>query len=169
MKNIVLVGFMATGKTSVGKILAKKLSCPVIDVDHCIEEKEKRKISDIFAKDGEPFFRKLEKDTIREIAQGQGVIITTGGGAVMDPENMEALRKTGWIVALFAKPETIFQRARSSHHRPLLKVEDMLAEINRLLTIRKPFYEKSDFQFDTDGRSAGQVAQLILETLEGKL
>lgn len=167
-KNIVLVGFMGTGKTSVGKALAKKLGRPVIDIDRVIEEKEKRKISDIFEKEGEPRFREIEKETIRAQAAREGAVITTGGGAVLDPQNVEALRKNGTLVALLASPETIFERVSNAKHRPLLIGKDMLAEIKRLLAVREPYYRQSDHQFQTDGRTAGQVADMILNALKEK-
>ena len=169
LRNITLVGFMGTGKTNVGKILGEKLNYSVVDVDRFIEDRERRKINDIFEKEGETYFRSLEKEAIKEISRKEGIVITTGGGAVLDPENIETLKKTGWIVALFARPETIYQRVKNSRHRPLLKGKDMLSEIKRLLVVRQPFYEKSDFRLETDGCTSSQVAELILEKLAGKL
>ena len=168
-KNIALIGFMGTGKTSVGKILAKRLNRPVVDVDLYIEANERKKISEIFEKEGEARFRALEKEAIRQICQRQGIVITTGGGAVLDSENLETLKKSGWVINLSATPETIFKRVRDSSRRPLLDGKDKLKEIERLLAIRKPFYDKADFQFGSDGRSSSQVAGLILEALAGKL
>ena len=169
LKNIALIGFMGTGKTSVGKILAKRLNRPVVDVDLYVEINERKKISEIFEKEGEARFRALEKEAIRQICQRQGIVITTGGGAVLDLENFEALKSSGWVVGLSAMPETIFKRIKNSRHRPLLDGKDKFKEIERLLAARKPFYEKADFHFDTDGRSASQIAELILKALAGKL
>ncbi len=168
-RNIVLVGFMGTGKTSVGKILAKKLNRSIVDVDEAIEASEKRKIRDIFKEDGEAHFRVLEKKAIQEIAQRRGLVITTGGGAVLDVQNIEVLKETGFLVALWASPETILKRVAHSKNRPLLKEEDRLVQIQRLLAARKPFYEKADFYFKTDGLTAEEVAKNILEKLEGEL
>ncbi len=159
-KNIVLVGFMGTGKSTVGKILAKRLNRTWIDVDQKIEENEKRKIAEIFEKDGEARFRQLEKEMIKNIVLGQNLIITTGGGAVLDAENRAALKKNGFVITLSATPETIFKRVRQSRHRPLLK-GDLLKEIERLLAEREPFYRESDCTFSTDGKSAAEVAEII--------
>lgn len=168
-KNITLIGFMGTGKTSVGKILAKRLNRPVVDVDLYIETSEKKKISEIFEQEGEARFRILEKEAIRQICERQGIVITTGGGAVLDPENFQALKNSGCVIGLSASPGTIFKRIKNSRHRPLLDGKDKVKEIERLLAARKPFYERADFYFDTDGRSASQMAELILKTLAEKI
>ena len=160
---------MGTGKTSVGKILARRLKKTARDVDEFIEAKEKRSIRDIFEKDGEAYFRRAEKEAIRAISREENVVITTGGGAVLDPENRKALSGSGWIVALHASPETIFKRVKNSKRRPLLQGEDMLSEIKKLLEIRKPFYNQADFSLDTDGKNTAQVTGMILRTLKEKL
>lgn len=165
-KNIVLIGFMGTGKSTVGKILAKKMSRALVDIDHRIEEREKRKISEIFEKEGEEYFRRLEKEMIRDTASHSGQVITTGGGAVLDAENFAALKSSGFLVALTASPETIYQRVKDTRHRPLLKSPDLMAEIRRLLEIRMPVYKKADLCFTSDGKSGAQVAEQILEALE---
>src|SRR5262245_20080100 len=111
-KNIVLIGFMGSGKSTVGKILARKLNRPLWDIDQSIEERERKRIAEIFEKQGEAYFRKLEKNMILEAASHSGQVITTGGGAVVDPENMKALQNSGILVALSASAETIFQRVK---------------------------------------------------------
>lgn len=168
-KNLVLIGFMGTGKSSVGKVLGRKLSRPVIDVDQMIEAAEKRKIESIFETEGEQGFRRIEKKAVAEAAAMDGVIITTGGGAVLDPDNMKALRTNGWILSLTATPETIYRRVKDSKHRPLLRHEDVLGEITRLLETRKSLYDDADYRFETDGRNPSQVARMILDTLKDKL
>ena len=164
-RNIILIGFMGTGKTSVGKSLSQQTGRRVVDVDHWIEQKTTQKIRDIFEKEGERHFRVLEKEAIAEISQMDSTVITTGGGAVLDPANMDALKKKGWVIALSASAETIYERVKDSRHRPLLK-ENVRTEILRLLEIRKPLYACADYVFKTDNLSPDQVAHLILETLE---
>jgi shikimate kinase len=164
-RNVVLIGFMGTGKTSVGKILARRLGRPVVDIDSRIEQTQKRKISDIFEKDGEAFFRKIEKETIVSVAKEEGLVITTGGGAALDPDNLLALREHGILVSLLASPETIFSRVKHSRHRPLLRTHAVFLEIQKLLEKRAPLYEKADMCFHTDGKTPLQVAELILEKL----
>lgn len=168
-KNIALIGFMGTGKTRIGKMLAKRLNRPMVDVDRYIEVSAKKKISEIFRKDGEAFFRNLEKEAIHEICERQAIVITTGGGAALNPENLTTLKSSGWVVGLSASPETIYCRVKDSNHRPLLDGKDKLKEIERLLEIRKPYYEKADFYFETDGKSPAQMADIILKTLAGKI
>jgi shikimate kinase len=165
-RNIALVGFMGTGKSSVGKVLAKKTGRRLVDIDREIETAEKRKIADIFASDGEARFRALEKEAIARASSGESAVITTGGGAVTDPANLAALKTGGVVVALWATPETIYRRVKDSKNRPLLNVDDVPAEIRRLLESRRPFYEKADHHFHTDGRTASQVAGMILEKLK---
>lgn len=164
-KNIVLIGFMGTGKSSVGKVLAKRLGRAWVDIDQKIEESQKKKIADLFEKEGEAHFRNLEKEMVHQVSQGAGLVITTGGGVVLDAENMQALKKNGVLIALAATPETIFHRVKDSRHRPLLKTTDPLGEIRRLLSVRQPLYEKADHYFHTDGKNASQVAELITERL----
>ncbi len=164
-KNIVLIGFMGTGKSSVGKALAKKLGRVWVDVDQYIEGQEKKKIAEIFEKDGEPHFRKLEKEAVMQIASRGDLVITTGGGVVLDAENTQALKRNGLIITLAATAETIYSRVKDSRHRPLLK-GDKMAEIQKLLEQRRPLYEKADLTFRTDGKNAGQVAGEIAAALE---
>ena len=166
--NVVFVGFMGTGKSSAGRMLARKLKKTLWDVDQLIENKEKRTIRQIFETEGEAYFRRVEKEAIQTIAREDNVVITTGGGAVLDSENLRVLSEKGWIVALHASPETIFKRVKNSKKRPLLLGSDRMAEIRRLLEIRRPLYAKADFSIDTDGKNTAQVIQMILRAIKEK-
>lgn len=161
MKNIILTGFMGTGKTAVGRELSRLLSMRLVDVDSEIEKSRKMKITDIFKNFGEPFFRDIETEMIRKLAHAENAVISTGGGAVLREENMEALRATGVVFCLYADPETIIARVGSSNDRPLLAVKDPLAKIKELLRARMPFYEKAGIMIDTNGRTPLKVAEEI--------
>ncbi|MBI2095474.1 MAG: shikimate kinase [Candidatus Omnitrophica bacterium] len=169
LKNIVLIGFMGTGKTSVGKILASRLGRRVIDIDRFIETSEKKKIREIFEKEGEARFRVLEKEAVGVVARQTGVVITTGGGVVLDPENVRALRRNGVLVELTATPETVFRRVKDSARRPLLGGGDLMARIRELYEPRRALYGQSDYHFSTDGRSPSEAADEIFEKLKGPL
>lgn len=159
---------MGTGKTSIGKILASKMQRPLVDVDAYIENQEKRKISQIFEKDGEAYFRKVESEVLQEMAGRSGMVLTTGGGAVLSEANRRALRKNSIVILLSASPETIYKRVKDSGHRPLLKGDDVLDKIKNLLEERKNFYEESDLKIVTDDRSAKDVADEIIEKLKAQ-
>lgn len=168
MKNIVLTGFMGTGKTVVGKKLSNILKMELIDIDSEIERSEKMSINEIFRRFGEPRFRDLETEMIKKLSKRDNVIISTGGGAVLRDENIHALKEKGVIVCLFATPETILKRTSHSSNRPLLQVEDPLRRIKELLDYRKPFYEKADIMIDTEGKTPSQIAEEIIEKLQVK-
>ena len=119
-RNISLIGFMGTGKSSVGKALGRQTNRRVVDIDQWIESQKGRKIREIFEQEGEEHFRELEKLALVEVARLSGAVITTGGGAVLDPVNLAALKKCGWVVTLSALPETIYERVKDSRHRPPL-------------------------------------------------
>jgi shikimate kinase len=159
--NIVLTGFMGTGKTAVGRELARLLSMRLVDIDSEIEAERNMKITDIFKNYGEPYFRDLETGMIVRYAKEKNLIISTGGGAVLRDENMAALRKNGMVFCLHAAPETILLRTGRSDDRPLLNVEDPLTKIRELLNGRMPFYEKAGVMIDTDEKTPLQVAEEI--------
>lgn len=166
MKNIVLTGFMGTGKTAVGKELSRLLNMKLIDVDTEIEKSQKMSISDIFKRFGEPKFREFETEMIKNLSENKNIIISTGGGAVLRQENMDALRKRGVIICLTATPETILKRTSHNSDRPLLQVEDPLRKINDLLAFRNPFYEKADIMVDTENKTPLQIAEEIIERVK---
>lgn len=162
MKNIILTGFMGTGKTAVGRELARMLDMILVDIDTEIEASQKMTINDIFKQYGEDCFRDLETEMIRKFSGEKGLIISTGGGAVLRQENMDLLRKNGVIFCLNASPETILERTTRTDERPLLKVQEPMARINELLAYRKPYYEKADFMLETDGKNPVEIADEIM-------
>jgi shikimate kinase len=165
MKNIVLTGFMGTGKTAVGKELARILDVPLIDVDSDIEKSERMTINDIFKQHGETKFREIETGMIKKISQRENIVISTGGGAVMKDENMEALKRNGIVICLMASPETILLRVSNNSDRPLLQGENPLRKIEDLLHLRQPFYDKADIILDTENRTPLQIAEEIIERI----
>ncbi len=168
MKNIVLTGFMGTGKTEVGRELARVLGWKVIDVDDEIVKAQKMSINEIFSRFGEPAFRDIETEMIRQVSRSRNVIISTGGGAVLRQENMDILKERGVVVCLDAAPDTILKRTSGNSERPLLKVEDPLGRIRELLEFRRPFYQKADITIDTDGKTPLLIAEEILERMGWK-
>lgn len=168
MKNIVLAGFMGTGKTAVSTELARLTGFKGVDVDTEIEKTAGMSIPDIFEKLGEPSFRDMETGEIKKVSKGKNLVISLGGGAVMREENMLALRENGVIVCLTATPETILQRTGSDSNRPLLQVEDPLRKITELLALRRPYYERADVMVQTDSKSPLEVAEEILDIVKIK-
>jgi len=150
-RNIVLVGFMGTGKTTVGQLLAKQTGMPLVDMDTLIEERTGKTINDIFAEDGETHFRTLEREMVKELATREGQVISTGGGIVLNPDNIADFEKTGLVVCLLANAETVLDRVRHDASRPLL-AGDKATKITELLETRKPLYEAVAHKIDTNGR-----------------
>jgi shikimate kinase len=162
MKNIVLAGFMGTGKTEVGRELARLLDLRLFDIDTEIENAEQMSINDIFKEFGEPRFREIETEMVRKISAKKNVIISTGGGVVLKDENMNALRQNGLLICLNARPETIFGRLQDNSDRPLLRVGNPLEKIRELLDLRRPCYEKAEIMIDTDNKTPLQIAEEII-------
>lgn len=163
MKNIVLTGFMGTGKTEVGRELARLLGMSLLDADEEIVKAEGMPITEIFRQKGEPYFRDLETKIIRELSKRRNAVISTGGGAVLRQENINALREDGIIVLLTASPETILKRTEHDNSRPLLQVDDPLKKIKELLNARMPYYMKADIIIDTEGKTPLKIAEEIIE------
>jgi len=166
MKNIYLVGFMGTGKTTVGKILAKKLNKKFLETDNLIEKKEKKKIVDIFKEYGEPYFRKLEKELIKKISKKKDLVVSCGGGLICNKENSKILKESGIVFNLLASVNTIYNRTKNSPFRPLLNVENPIERIRSLLKKRMPFYKQAHFSIKTDKLSIEEVANKIIEILK---
>jgi shikimate kinase len=163
MKGIVLIGFMATGKTTVGKRLAQRLDLEFMDLDDLIEERAGLSIKEIFARHGEPGFRKMESEALAAISPGRPRVLATGGGVVLDTVNRHALRKLGLVIHLRARPEVILRRAENERHRPLLETGDRAERIVRLLAERAPLYAMADVEVDTSGMSIEEIVEMILQ------
>ena len=166
MKNIVLLGFMATGKTEVGKILAKKLKRKFVDMDNLIEKEMDMTISDIFFNFGEEYFRGLERDMVRRISKKKGLVIATGGGVVLNDGNIENLRQNGILITLSATAQDIYRRVSGKKDRPLLNGPYPEKTITEMLKLRKPRYELADFTVNTSNRSLADVAKEILKKIK---
>lgn len=171
-KNIILVGFMGSGKTTIGKKLAKKLaeklgSYRFVDMDEEIEHKVGMKISTIFEKFGEEEFRNMEANLCKELSNTKSCIIATGGGVIKNQSNMEHLKKNGLVLYLKASPEHIYKNVKDDTSRPLLQCEDKIGKIKQLLDERTPLYEiRSDIMVDVSGLNAREATEMILSIIE---
>ncbi len=162
MRNIVLVGFMGTGKSVVGKLLAKKLNMDFVESDEMIEIREKLPIKDIFEKKGELYFRLVEKEVVKEASSRKNIVISAGGGAIADEDNLKNLKNSGIIICLKASPETILRRTKDLKTRPLLNIPDPKKQIEELLQKREVYYSKADFSIDTDNLSIDEVVAKVI-------
>lgn len=161
-KNIALIGFMGAGKSTIGHHVAKKLKIPLIDIDSEIEKSNNSSIEEIFERNGEDAFRKMEASEIERVAGLPGRVISCGGGAVLNKDSMHYLREYCIVIWLWANSNTILKRTRDNGVRPLLKVKDKRLEIETLLTFRKPYYaDASDFFINTDYKKPGEIAERI--------
>lgn len=158
MRNLALIGFMGTGKSSVGRQVAEALQFAFVDTDALIEERTGRTISDIFERDGEPAFRGWERRVVEELAERENTVIATGGGLPVNPANLESLKAHALVVWLWTSAETIYQRVRAHSHRPLLNDPDPLEKIQQLLVLREPYYRQADVLVNTEQRPLRAVA-----------
>ncbi len=163
MRNMVLVGFMGSGKTTVGKLIAEKTGMTLLDMDSIIADRAGKSINEIFADEGETHFRTLERSLTQELAATEGNIISTGGGIVLNPQNITDFEKTGLVVCLLVDAETVLDRVKHDSSRPLL-AGDKEAQIIQLLESRKTRYESIIHQIDTSGRPSPEpTAQEIID------
>lgn len=152
--NIALIGFMGSGKTKVGKILAKNLDMKFVDIDRAISIREKKSIPEIFEEKGEAYFRKLERMIIEEESLNNNIVIATGGGVIIDNENIKNLKKTSYVVFLDCDVETIYERVKNNRNRPLLNVENVYEKIQELHSKRQFLYSIScDYSIKIDKKS----------------
>lgn len=161
--NVFLIGPMGSGKTAVGKQLARVLRAPFRDSDAEIENRTGVDISYIFSREGEAGFREREREVIEDLTRESPIVLATGGGAILLPENRVALRERGFVVYLKTSLEQQAERVRQGRNRPLLHDVDPLTKLTELMAIREPLYESlSDFTVATDGRKVHVVADSIV-------
>lgn len=167
MDNIILVGFMGTGKSAVGKALARKLGRPFLDLDREIEREAGRTVQQIFAEEGESAFRQKEAKVVREAAKLKTHVIATGGGVMGDEQNVEALRNSGVLVCLTATADVIMERTAATRAaRPLLAGADPKERILELLALRASHYARADIAVETSDRTLQEVTEEILCKIE---
>lgn len=164
--NIFLVGLMGAGKTTVGRALARRLGKTFVDSDHEIEARTGVKVQTIFEIEGEPGFRQREAQIIDELSQREGIVLGTGGGAVLLAENRANLAARGLVIYLRAQPRDLWLRTRNDRGRPLLQTADPLARLQELYTIRDPLYrEVADVVVDTARQRVGTLVTRLLRLL----
>lgn len=164
---IILIGLPGSGKSTVGRTLARRLGLPFKDTDHVIEQQLGCSIRDFFEREGETPFRDLEEAVIDELTQGPPGVLATGGGAVLRPVNRQRLRESGSVIYLRSTPEEVFRRLRHDSNRPLLQVEDPLARLHSLYEERDPLYrETAHFVIETGRPSVSTLVNMVLMQLE---
>jgi len=164
-ENIILVGFMGTGKSTIGRSLSQTLSYPVIDTDQLIEKQQGRSIPEIFEEEGEDAFRDMETALLRSLLNQSGHIISTGGGIIIREENRQLLRKMGYVIWLVASPEEIHNRTSRTNNRPLLNNEDPAETIRKLLETRIPLYKEcAHLAIETNQLNFDEITTGIIES-----
>ena len=168
MKHVILIGFMGCGKSTVGFRLSYKLKKCLIDTDKLIEQKEKMSISEMFAREGEGYFRQKETECLKSMFYELGSrVISLGGGTPIREENRELIKKLGTVIYLQASAETIYQRVKHDTSRPLLQCENPKGRIEALLAERNPIYESvADIIIHVDGKEMKEVVQEIVEAVQ---
>lgn len=165
-KNIILVGMMATGKSTVGALLAEELGYELVDLDDVIIQKEGRSIAELFAEGGEEYFRRIESAVLKDMLEGEGRIISTGGGAVLAPGNADIMLQNGLVVALTASEEAIITRVSGDQNRPLL-AGNAQERVRTILEQRRNAYRFAHCTVDTTELSVAEVTKHILMRYRG--
>ncbi|MDH4188895.1 MAG: shikimate kinase [Betaproteobacteria bacterium] len=164
--NIFIVGMMGAGKTTVGRLLARRLKRRFVDSDHEVERRCGVRIATIFEIEGEQGFRDREAQAIRQLAEEQGIVMATGGGAILRDENRRRLASSGTVVYLHARPEALYERLRHDKSRPLLATEDPLARLGELYAQRDSLYRSiADLVIDTGAQSVQMLVHRLTERL----
>jgi shikimate kinase len=164
-RHFVLIGLMGAGKTSVGRLLALKLGLPFHDSDEAVAQAAGLSVAELFARQGEPAFRALERSALARILAGERSVVATGGGAVTEAETREVLRGPAFTIWLDASPATLASRLADSDDRPLLAGGDAEAVLDRLAEQRRPFYAAANLRVGTDDLAPEEVAELIIAAL----
>ena len=169
--NIVLIGYRCTGKSSIGELLSRRLKWGFVDTDELIEREAGLNIEDIVAKKGWDEFRRIEKEVVKKVSCFDSFVIATGGGVVLDPENVSRLQKNGWIIWLNANPEIIKKRMlkdkKSGFSRPALTDKDPIDEIREVMDMRAPIYKRAaDLVIDTNNFSQEEICDMILKKFQ---
>jgi shikimate kinase len=162
LHNIALIGFMGTGKSSVGQLVAGLTHFAFLDTDHIIETRAGKTVTEIFSRDGEPAFREWESRIVAELTERRRTVISTGGGLPLNEANLASLKTHALVVCLWASAEKIWERVHGQTHRPLLNEPDPLAKIKSLLEVRGPYYRQADVLLNTEMRSLKEVAQQVV-------
>lgn len=153
---------MGTGKSSAGRIVAEQLGMTFFDMDEEIVRREGVTIPEIFRDRGEPAFRALERSMVQELAAQSNLVVSTGGGIVLDPDNIRDFSATGVVICLQAKPETVLNRVEHDTNRPLLQGGDKLQKISELLAKRQPLYDALEHQIPTEGHTPADTAREVI-------
>ena len=167
-RNIIITGFMGTGKSVVAKQLARKLKMEFVDMDQIIEESQGMSIADIFARYGEKYFRAQENELVKELSQKENMVIATGGGTLLSSDNARILSQRGQIICLYADSQTIYNRVVRKNNRPLLKGKNVSSEINRLLEERKKIYDNIKWKIDTTNLNIQEVTDKTITLLKSE-
>ena len=161
-QNIALIGFMAVGKSAVGRKLAHRLKRRFVDLDRIVEKCEGIKVREIFENKGEPYFRQVEAKALARVLRENGQVISTGGGVVVSEDNLRLLQERSLIVCLSADVDTIVRRAGSHKQRPLLMATDKAQRVNELLEQRQKYYANAHIEIDTSNLTVDEVVEKII-------
>ncbi|GAB6072554.1 shikimate kinase [Venenivibrio stagnispumantis] len=163
MKNIFLIGFMGSGKSTIGRLLAEKLNMKFIDIDKEIEKKEGKSIKDIFKEKGESYFRELERKEIELFSEKSGYVVSTGGGLGANKDNMEKMKKNGIVIWLDVSLEEVLKRCGNDKNRPLLQLP--FEELKKLYEERKKIYSLADIHINVNSKTPQEILKEIYENL----
>lgn len=165
-ENLFLIGFMGAGKSRIAACLKETYGMEILEMDQEIERRAGTSISEIFRKQGEAHFRSMETALLKELASRENLVVSCGGGVPLRQENVEAMRQSGRVVLLLARPETILERVKGNHNRPLLENHMNVAYIEDMMKKRqRPYEQAADVQVETDGRSPEEICRRLMEAL----